>query len=379
MNKLMGFAILLGILSAEEGRGVEFPPLKEKAVFDDASLMGVTSVVLSPDQRFAYCAAWGADAISTFSRNPETGELKKIGALADKKKLRNVVAVRLSGDGKYAAAAISSGDGVVLFERDPETGMLTELDYATDQNPGQEMVKYVIEVVFSPDGRFLYAGTLNGIVTFEIMDDKLSPVDLKGMAGKTSDCRSVDISADGRFLYAVFKDSNSFATFKRDAATGKLKLFDIHTDGEGGVEGIEGPSYAIAGPENKFVYVSGARWGGDDSVSVFRHGRDGRLEIVQQLDAGKKGVPEFNGGNETKISPDGAFYYMTATNTDTLIRFARNPRTGRLKVIDSIEVGRHVTPGASGLCFSADGKMVYVADENSGSVVQYSIETAAEE
>ena len=303
----------------------------------------------------------------------KTGVLTKVDALIDKQKLRNTVALRLSKDGKSAAAAVSTGDGVLLYKRDPDSGKLAEVDHATKDNPGQQTVEYVIEVVFSPDGRFLYAGTINGIVTFEIADDKLVPVDLKGMGGKTKDTRSVALSADGRYLYAVFNESDSVTVFKRHPEKGTLKLQDIQTDGEGLVDSIGGPSYAIGCPQSKFVYVSGARWEGDDAVSVFRHGPDGRLQIIQVLRSGEDGVPRFSGGNETKISPDGAFYYMTATKSDTLLRFSRKPKTGRLTFVDAIDVGAKEVPGASGLCFSADGKMLYVADENSSSIVHYAI------
>jgi sugar lactone lactonase YvrE len=79
----------------------------------------------------------------------------------------------------------------------------------------------------------------------------------------------------------------------------------------------------------------------------------------------------FEGGNSIAISPDGTLVYAVASLSDRLVRFRRDPATGKLTFLGSQAVGANETPGSAGLCFSPDGKFVYVADENSNSIVVF--------
>ena len=80
-------------------------------------------------------------------------------------------------------------------------------------------------------------------------------------------------------------------------------------------------------------------------------------------------LEEFEGGNDIKVSPDGRLVYALACLADRLFRFQRDPNTGALTFIGSQPVGIKSNPGAAGLCFSPDSKFVYIADENSSSIV----------
>jgi 6-phosphogluconolactonase (cycloisomerase 2 family) len=63
--------------------------------------------------------------------------------------------------------------------------------------------------------------------------------------------------------------------------------------------------------------------------------------------------------------------YVVASVSDRLFRFRRDAASGKLTVLGSQQVGVNETPGSAGVCFSPDGKFVYVADENAGSIVVY--------
>ena len=71
------------------------------------------------------------------------------------------------------------------------------------------------------------------------------------------------------------------------------------------------------------------------------------------------------------MSPDGKAVYALASVADSLIRFERDGKTGRLRMVESHPVGDFHEPGSAGLAFSPDGRHVYVADEDGAAVVVF--------
>jgi 6-phosphogluconolactonase (cycloisomerase 2 family) len=126
-------------------------------------------------------------------------------------------------------------------------------------------------------------------------------------------------------------------------------------------------------PNAKQLYVTTGRFGGHQAVSVFSVEADGTLKLVQHLPNGADDFTEFEGGNETAVSPDGTLVMATASFSDRLFRFARNPETGVLTLIGSQQAGTFHQSGAAGVCFSPDGKFAYVADEAESAIQVYKI------
>ena len=71
------------------------------------------------------------------------------------------------------------------------------------------------------------------------------------------------------------------------------------------------------------------------------------------------------------LSPDGKSLVALASLSDRLFRFARDITTGKLTYVGSQQVGTKMVPGAAGLCFSPDGRHLYVADESASAIVVY--------
>ena len=119
------------------------------------------------------------------------------------------------------------------------------------------------------------------------------------------------------------------------------------------------------------MYVSSGRLQGDQAISVFETLPDGKLKLIEEHVNGEGDFTGFEGGNVIAISPDGTLVYAAATLSDRLVRFRRDPKSGKLTFLGSQSCGAFSSPGACALAFSPDGKFVYVADEDSNAIVVF--------
>lgn len=181
----------------------------------------------------------------------------------------------------------------------------------------------------------------------------------------------VVMSEDGKFLYAAAYNGDVVAAFSRDAATGQLELEQDISSKE--LDALQGVFRVACSPDGRNVYASAGRFGGDQAISVFKTQGDGKVELLEEHVNGVAGFSGFEGGNDIKVSPDGRLVYALGTLSDRLVRFAREPATGKLTFLNlgSQSVGLKVLPGSANLAFSPDGKFVYVADEDANSIVVF--------
>jgi 6-phosphogluconolactonase (cycloisomerase 2 family) len=71
-------------------------------------------------------------------------------------------------------------------------------------------------------------------------------------------------------------------------------------------------------------------------------------------------------------SRDGKFLYATAFNGNVVAAFNRDAESGEISFARSNESEElDAAVSVAGLCFSPDGKFVYVADENANSIVVF--------
>ncbi len=133
--------------------------------------------------------------------------------------------------------------------------------------------------MISPSGQFVYGAGLadDAIAIFDrdpISGDLayLAKVQngVGGVAGLDG-VRAVELSPDGQFLYAAGYNSDALAIFARDGVTGMLAFLEAETDGQGGVDGLDGARSLAATADGQNVYVVGEY---DDAITVFqRFGR----------------------------------------------------------------------------------------------------------
>ena len=158
---------------------------------------------------------------------------------------------------------------------------------------------------------------------------------------------SVAISPDGRNVYAVSANSDAVNVFDRDPLTGTLRQKD-GTDGcvsETGTGGecedgtaLESPFDVAVSPDGTNVYVTASE---SDAVNVFD--RDPLTGTLRQKDGTDGCVSETGTGGECEdgtalespfavaVSQDGKSLYVASQGSDAIDVFDRNRTTGTLR------------------------------------------------
>ena len=250
----------------------------------DSGLHLPESVAVSPDGRSVYAVSGEDDSLARFDRDPGTGELSfgacisgqaSIGAACSAvpaasfdgagSGLDDPESVTVSPDGVSVYVTTRGDDSIVRFNRTPATGAVafggcvtgetetaaacTALDPAADgADTGFDDLK-TKEVAISADGRSLYAGSelddavlrfdrnpfsgalaYEGCITGETESGPAGSGHCAAIATATpggassglDSIRWVELSPDGRWLYALGQLDDAVARFARDPGTGTL-------------------------------------------------------------------------------------------------------------------------------------------------------------
>ncbi len=324
-------------------------------------LRGIVDLTISTNGQFLYAAGFHGSTVSVYRRNTESGQLSPVQCLRKGEGMNGLISIRLSPDQRYAVTAAFRSEAIALFKRNLETGELEPLHVAR-RREGFQGLNFAVRAAFSPDGKHVYAlngGGSGGIVALAFVPDgRLEWIQALTAPSTTGGSRALTLLPDGRTIVAVNYRSHALAVFDRDPGSGQVSLRQQLVDGEDGVDAIDGAFGVTSSPDGKFVYVCSGRFSGDSGVSVFQVTPDGKLVPVQSLVDGQDGLL-FMGGNEVIVSPDGLNAYATATRSGSLACFARDPQTGQLRLLQSLN-SEQKSAGPAGLTCSPDGRFVYV-------------------
>ena len=239
-------------------------------------------------------------------------------------------------------------------------------------------MQFPVVAAFSPDSKFVYvlddmgpgeAGQ-GAVTTFRIKDGKLELVACD--EGK-------DGCYGGRAVWpstraAKRSSSRAHGPARSSSPTATRNRQDESQAGRQGRRGRCSWSRRRDGSgrerNGRFVYVSSGRFQGDDAVSVFQAGADGRLILVQEFLNDKEELSGFEGGNHLAISPDGLNVYATATRSGAMAGFVANPVSGRLTYLETTPDGGTGGPTrrSTAVAVSADNRFVYVPTEDKKSI-----------
>jgi 6-phosphogluconolactonase len=179
---------------------------------------------------------------------------------------------------------------------------------------------------FDPSGRFVLVPDkgLDRIFSFRFADGRLVPaeqpwVDAREGAGP----RHVAFHPRLAFVYCVNELDSTVTTYRFDAATGGLQPLQILSTLPETFTGNSRAAEIEVSADGRFVYASNR---GFDSIAVFAvDASSGLLSFVAAEPTGGR-TPRF-----FALAPGGARLYALNEDSDTIVRFAVDRATGRLE------------------------------------------------
>lgn len=182
------------------------------------------SIVVSPENRFAYAADLGLDEVLIYrldaakaTLSPNQTPLAKTPPGAGPRHLT------FHPNGKYLYAINELGNSVTLFDYDPRSGALRERQTVSTLPQEFGGKSYCADLKITPNGRFLY-GTNRGhdsIAAYRIGDDgRLTLAGIEPSLGKGP--QNLAISPRGELLLCANMPGGNVAVFRIDPQTGGL-------------------------------------------------------------------------------------------------------------------------------------------------------------
>lgn len=183
------------------------------------------SIVISPDNKYAFAADLGTDQILSYKLDPAAARLtpndppfaKSLAGAGPRH-------LTFHPSGKHVYVINELLNSVTVFDYDTASGKLAEKQTVPTLPADFKGTSYCADLKVTPDGRYLY-GTNRGhdsIASYRIGEDgRLSLIAIAPSLGKGP--QNLAITADGRWLLCANMPGNNIAVFRIDAKTGRLK------------------------------------------------------------------------------------------------------------------------------------------------------------
>ncbi|MDF1740928.1 MAG: lactonase family protein [Verrucomicrobiales bacterium] len=182
------------------------------------------SIVISPDNRYAFAADLGIDKVMIYRLDAETATLTPndppFVKLPPGSGPRHIT---FHPNGKHLYVINEMGNTVSVFGYNSETGALTDQQIISTLPEGYEERTHTADLKITPDGKFLY-GSNRGhdtIAGYRIGDDgNLTSIGFYPSLGKGP--QNLAIMPDGRHLLCANMPGNSVVVFEINPETGAL-------------------------------------------------------------------------------------------------------------------------------------------------------------
>jgi predicted outer membrane repeat protein len=342
---------------------------------------GVYGIATSPDGKNVYATDNGDDLLMVFSRDTTTGNITFVenkingSGVAD---LDGPYLVTVSADGQnvYVASRISSA--ILSFKRASD-GTLTFLKSVKSGDPygfclpvcqTLQGLDGAYSIALSPDGQYGYISSItDNTITVLARNSTTGALELQPLLGPVQTYTSANVtqaygialSQDGANLYSTGYTSDNLEVLKRDPSNGRLTFVERHTNGQLGVDGLNGVFRVTVSPDGAFIYTASYD---DSAVTIFKRDQStGKLTYITKVKDGVGGVDGLGNASSVTVSPDGKRLFATGYAGDAVTVFDRDAAIGLLtqkQVIkrDTIS-GLPALDGARDTAFSPDGQTLY--------------------
>lgn len=293
-------------------------------------------LALDPTNRYLYSvsevsrpAGKAGGALSAFRRDPQTGEMTFLNQqpsggdgpchLIVDRKGRSVFVAH------YAAGCVS----VLPIREDGRLGEPTDVvrHEGSSINRQRQEAPHPHSVNLDPANRFLFVPDLGldkiMIYRVDFTQGKLKPNEepwapVKAGAGP----RHFDFHPNGKYAYVINELDSTFTAFAYDSERGTLKEIETVSTLPENFTGTNTCADVHVAPSGKFLYGSNR---GHDSIVIFAINEGtGKLKYVAHEPTQGKTPRNFG------IVPTGNFLLAANQNSDTVVTFRIDPTTGKL-------------------------------------------------
>ena len=314
------------------------------------SLIGAQSRA-ADENPFVFIAGYN-NMVTCFELNAATGEMKEL-SRSDCGKAPTYMSWHPSRKFIYVANEVSPGK-ITAYSIDPKDGTLKLLNEVSAGGEGP------CHILVHPDGKWVFTASYgSGHIG-------IAPINADGTLGTPlepihggKNAHQVALDASGKFLLVPFLGNNHVNQYKFDEASGQLTPNDPPFATASAEKA--GPRHIVIHPSGKFAYVINEQ---GSTVDSFEYDKTkGLLSNPQSIPTVPEGT-DMKGKSTAHIlvSPDGKFVYGSNRGHDSIVIYAVNPDTGRLKFVGHETGGGEIKTPRD---FSLDltGKFAIVANQ----------------
>lgn len=270
-------------------------------------------------------------SVSTFQINKKTGLLKLNGTVSSGGVSPCHISMDPNGRAIYVSHYASSHLGVFSLHKKGHVGSLifSNKFEGSSINPDRQQESHLHSIIPSADGRYIYASDLGTdlIHRFEVSGKskklKLEPID-SVQAKPGTGPRHFSIHPSGRYAFSVEELTSTVAMYSIDPKTGGLEFKD-RTDMIVPSDNFSGSNTAAdiqITPDGKFVYASNR---GLDNIAIFRIDQNaGKITYIGQESTHGKHPRSF------AMDRFGEYLFVTNRDTDNLVILKIDANTGML-------------------------------------------------
>ncbi|BFM44415.1 lactonase family protein [Flavobacterium sp. CFS9] len=292
------------------------------------SVVSPSYLSVSADNKFVYAVNENGthSTVSAFGYDAGTGKL----TFLNKNDALGADPCHLINDDKNVLVANYSGGNIAVFKKNADGSISEAQQLVQHEGKGTNVARqekaHVHMVAFSPDKKFVLSNDLGLDKVFvykynpnsknEILTLK-GAVDVKPGSGP----RHLTFSKDGKLVYLVQELDGTLTTLSFDQ-NGNLKVIGETSILPKGFKGGTGAAAIKISPDGAFLYVSDRV--DANSISVYKIQKNGAIELVEQVSTLGKGPRDF------AIDPTGNFLLVGHQYTNDIIIFQRDKTTGKL-------------------------------------------------
>ncbi len=290
-------------------------------------LLNSSYLAISNDNKNVYAVGEGGQgSVNAYAFNAATGALTLLNSVPSP----GPCYVSVDGKKKFVFVGNYGGGSVLSIPLNADGSF--RADVQTIKHEGSSVMKdrqdkpHVHAVVLSPDDRFLLVPDLGVDKVYQYRVDTTNP---QALSPATSPFTSVKpgggprhlaFHPNGKYAYLALELIADVAVF--GYKDGKLEEKQTVSMVEPGFTGKVSAADIHTSPDGKFLYVSNR--GDANQIAIFSIDKDGRLKVAGHQSVLGKTPRNF------AIDPSGNFLLVANQNSNDIVIFKRDPKTGLL-------------------------------------------------